>query len=78
MIHDSVGLGLAAAILMVSKKAFLSEAWHHIFLTSGVEMGCRAARGRQKAAENRRPALEPPVGSTEKELAEPSADTGYL
>lgn len=41
-------------------------------------MGSRAARSRQKVAENWRPVLELPAGSTEKELAEPSADAGYL
>lgn len=41
-------------------------------------MGCKVAGSGQKVAENRHPVLELPVESTEKELAEPSADAGYL
>lgn len=41
-------------------------------------MGSKATGSRQKVAENWHPASELTAGPTEKELAEPSADAGYL
>lgn len=79
LIQDGVRLDPVAGNLRCVKRPFVgSLAPHHpeqqkgsnavaLNQTVGVEVGCKAARSRQKVAGNRHPVLEPPVGSTEKE-----------